>query len=95
MVQRGGVAELRLDEQEQAEIVRVEVVVDPSPVLRGDDRRGWSVRGENGSSVRSVRLGQVPEGWTEQVPWSDPPLDESVVVVHLDDGREGILNASG
>jgi hypothetical protein len=72
--------------------VALEVVVHPSQVLRPDDERGWVVRGTKATAVARITLGEVPSGWDERVAWSNPPPSDSAVVMHLTDGREGVLD---
>lgn len=83
--------DVRLDAGEEARIVGLEVVVNPSQVIRADDRRGWVIRGTKATAVARVSLGEVPSGWEEQVAWSDPRPSASAVVIRLTDGREGVL----
>lgn len=81
-----------LDDAGDSLMTRIEVVVRPSQVLRDTDRRVWVVKQADGPAVQAVRLGVVPAGWVQTVPWEGPKLDGAVVLVRLDDGREALVD---
>lgn len=71
----------------------VEVVPEPSQVLAPSDRRSWRVVGTEATAVRRVTLGEVPEGWTEDIGWTAPKAGDDVTVrLEFSDGREFLVD---
>ncbi len=81
------------DEEPNAKLVLLEVIINSSPVLSDSDERIWRASRNSGSAVDEVVLGQTPPGWEEGVPWRPPAPDSLLtVLVELTDGRKLLID---
>ena len=83
------------EREPNSKLTLVELVVDGSQVLAPSDRRTWRVVGTEATGVRRVTLGEVPEGWTEEIGWTVPKAEDDLTVrLEFSDGREFLVDVT-